>query len=499
MRKRRVLVLALLLGAGWVLGRTAPASAADRRVKQLAPKYQEWLADVAILLRKEEREAFLAIREDYQRDGFIQKFWESRDPYPETPRNEFKETWYARLEEVRRLYGNITEDRARMILLHGPASRTWRTDCQLALWPVEIWYYARSERLPAGFFLIFYQPQGGGPYHLWIPAEGTDVVVADRGREAQSGPTRSNGINASSRGAANIDGLTDFERILDRSCGDKIVLTAFRAVQRESELNSLNFTEYPPPPRDTEWLATFLGLSTDLPKGAGLPGDTAKLTAQLTVGFPEPRGNRTLVQVVLAVPRKAIAEAHVQGQAAYNLLVTGEVLKDEALEESFRYRFDLPVLPNPSNAGETVPLVFERVLRPGEYTLVVRLDDLDGKRSFREARPISVPKLARSAADPEAPAVAAALGAARQELAEEVGTLKLVPPPGETATGGVRIAAQVSGEAIRKVSFALDGKPLLTKAAPPYSVTFDLGTLPTPHTVRAVGFDAAGKEVGTDE
>jgi VWFA-related protein len=203
--------------------------------------------------------------------------------------------------------------------------------------------------------------------------------------------------------------------------------------------------------------------------------------------------------VVLAVPRKAIAEAHVQGQAAYNLLVTGEVLKDEALEESFRYRFDLPVLPNPSNAGETVPLVFERVLRPGEYTLVVRLDDLDGKRSFREARPISVPKLARSAADPEAPAVAAALGAARQELAEEAATLKLVPPPGETATGGVRIAAQVSGEAIRKVSFALDGKPLLTKAAPPYSVTFDLGTLPTPHTVRAVGLDAAGKEVATDE
>src|SRR4029079_18612168 len=92
--------------------------------------------------------------------------------------------------------------------------------------------------------------------------------------------------------------------------------------------------------------------------------------------------------------RAALTEAKAQGQGAYNFLVTGEVLKDEALHESFRYSFDLPAPIAGQTAGETVPLAFERVLRPGEYTLVVRLDDLDGKRSFREARPISVPKLA---------------------------------------------------------------------------------------------------------
>src|SRR5262249_46618489 len=90
-------------------------------------------------------------------------------------------------------------------------------------------------------------------------------------------------------------------------------------------------------------------------------------------------------------------------------------------------------------------------------------------------------------------------GAAREELSQDAAAVKLVPPPGETATGPVRVAAKVSGEAIRKVTFALDGKPLLTKASPPYSVDLALGTLPTPPTLRGVGLDAAGREVASDE
>jgi Ca-activated chloride channel family protein len=485
MRKRRALAFVLLLG---VISGTVPSSAADRRTSELAPKYRQWLAEVDLILRKDERAAFLALKEDYQRDGFIQKFWESRDPYPETPRNEFKNAWYERLEEARRSYGGIAEDRARMLLLHGPADRTWQTDCQLVLWPLEIWHYARTERLPANFFLIFLQPGGGGPYHLWTPAEGYEAVQA-LFRESFTAQTNK------------FDTLA-FERALDQYCHgeDQVVLTAFRAVRQENQIGTVSVAEYPPQARDTEWLATFLGLSTDLPKGA------PPLPAHLTVGFPERRGDRTLVQGVFEVPRKSLQASRLDGQGLYNLLLTGEVLKDEALHESFRYRFDLPAetegKTGSGTASESVPLVFERTLRPGDYTLIVRLEDLTGKQSFREARPIAVPKLAGTADVADAagdPAVTTALDSARQTLAEESATLRLVPPPGEVATGPVRVEAKVSGGAVQKVTFALDGKPLLTKAAPPYSVALDLGTLPTPHTVRAVGLDAAGKEVATDE
>jgi len=267
------------------------------------------------------------------------------------------------------------------------------------------------------------------------------------------------------------------------------LLAAFQGVLRESQLGVLTVVEYPPAPRDTEWLATFLGLSTDLPKGA------PPFAAQLTVGFPERKGNRTLLQGVLQVPRTSLAAAHLEGHDVYNLLLTGEVLKDGALHESFRYRFDLPA------SADTIPLVFERALRPGEYTLVVRLEDLAGKRNFREARPLTVPEVASAAPHAGSAEVAAALGAARQELAapDREPALRLLPPPGEVVTGGVRIEAKASGADIHKVTFALDGKPLLTKTNPPYSVDLALGTLPTPHTVRAVGLDAAGKEVAVDE
>jgi VWFA-related protein len=472
MSKRRIVALALLLGAIWgATWGTVPSSAADKRIAQLAPKYRQWLTEVELLLRKDERASFLALQEDYQRDGFIQKFWESRDPYPETPQNEFKDTWYARLEEARQEYGSITEDRARMLLLHGPASQIWKTDCQLLLWPLEIWYYSRGERLSNGLFLIFVQPSGGGPYHLWRPLEGYQDVqalfrnIGDDGRNEIA-----------------------FETIVQRKCvGDSdVVLRAFRIVRQEDSLGTLSFVEYPPPARDTEWLATFLGFSTDLPKGA------PPLPAELTIGFPEPRGDRTLLQGILQVPRKSLQEARLAGQGVYSLLLTGEILKDDILNESFRYRFDLPA----EGSGETVPLVFERTLRPGDYHLILRLEDLAGKQSFREARPLAVPKLSPRAPDP---AVAAALDAAGRTLAEETATLHLVPPLGETATGPTRVLAEVNGGGIHKVSFSLDGRLLLTKAAPPYSVTFDLGTLPNPHAVRAVGLDAAGREIATDE
>src|SRR5262249_15313874 len=174
--------------------------------------------------------------------------------------------------------------------------------------------------------------------------------------------------------------------------------------------------------RDTEWLATFLGLSTDLPKGAPV------LSGHLTVGFPEPRGNRTTVQGVVQLARKSLAPVQVEGQpAGYNLVLTGEILNEDALHESFRYRSDLPA----AGQGATVPLTFERTLRRGDYTLIVRVEDLAGKQSFRTAQPLAVPKLAAAAPDP---GVKAALGEARQELAEPAATLRLLPPPGEAST-----------------------------------------------------------------
>ncbi len=49
------------------------------------------------------------------------------------------------------------------------------------------------------------------------------------------------------------------------------------------------------------------------------------------------------------------------------------------------------------------------------------------------------------------------------------------------------------------VTFALDGKAVLTKKKPPFSVELDLGSLPRTRTLTATAFDATGERLAGDE
>ncbi|HEY4562184.1 MAG TPA: GWxTD domain-containing protein, partial [Thermoanaerobaculia bacterium] len=64
----------------------------------LAPRYQAWLEEVAPLISAKERTAFLGLQKDYQRDAFIRRFWDVRDPFPQTPVNELRVRWEQRAE-----------------------------------------------------------------------------------------------------------------------------------------------------------------------------------------------------------------------------------------------------------------------------------------------------------------------------------------------------------------------------------------------------------------
>ncbi len=487
MTDRRVALAALLLAAGWGLSAgTVPSSAADK--VQLTAEEKQWLEEEDLLIRKEERKEFLALAQTYQRDEFIRQWWRARAPDPESPRNEFKITWEARLAEVRERYGNLKEDRARAFLLHGEPADVRQTSCALFLWPLEIWTYPAGGDMPEAFTVIFVQKGGGGSFRLWHPEDGFGELQA-LFRGIDSGMVDSN--------------VGNFYSTLEAKCpGDgPAVERAVQTVLEERSINTLDLIERPPGPRDTEWLATARSSRTDLPAGAHT------LAAKLDLGYPERSGGQTLVQGLLAVPAAAAHAAALDGKKSYSFLLTGEVLRDGQLLDSFRYRFDVPA----EGVGASVPVAFERTLRPGHYELVVKLDDVNGGASFRERRAIDVPEVPAQAADP---AVGEALAAARRELGgtgvagaagtggeaeEAAASVHLQPLEHEVATGPVRIEAAVQGDAIHKVSFFLDGKALLTKAHAPWSIDVNLGDLPSPHVVRAVGLDGAGHEVAADE
>ncbi|HKV08879.1 MAG TPA: VWA domain-containing protein, partial [Thermoanaerobaculia bacterium] len=169
------------------------------------------------------------------------------------------------------------------------------------------------------------------------------------------------------------------------------------------------------------------------------------------------------------------------------------------LLESFRVKFDFPA----SDAPDPLPLVFQRPLRPGEYTLVVKIEDDNSGKVFRDERRISVPAVENvlPAAVPPADVdaeTARLLAEANAALLTGETTVKLVPPAGHLQTGMVRFDTLTTGD-VAKVTFTLDGKPVLTKTAPPWSVELDLGAAPRTRTLAVIAYDASGLAVATDD
>lgn len=144
---------------------------------ELSPKYKEWLDLVRPIITSLEREVFLQLKTDQEREKFIIFFWKQRDSRPDTQENEFYQEYMARIDQADRLFspgstvrGSLTERGYYYLLLGPPLERQLFTS-HSELWPAELWFYRGDERygLPPYFYLIFYQPQGQGDYRFYYP------------------------------------------------------------------------------------------------------------------------------------------------------------------------------------------------------------------------------------------------------------------------------------------------------------------------------------------
>ena len=434
--------------------------------------YKAWLEEVDVLISPEEKAAFLTLDKDYQRDAFIERFWQVRDKYHLGGHSAFREQWDARVEEARTHYGNIKEDRSRILLLNGPPAAQIVSNCQL-LWPLEVWYYVNSDRVRYEFFVIFYQRWGAGNYQIFEPTAGLGELFRD-----SSNPDERS-LNAVADGCIN---------------GDKVAGAISWVVQQRLGYGMLEaqFQSRPEGP-GTEWTATFNTYTTDLPESA------VTFPAKLTLDYPGRYQARTVVQAVMEVAVGDIGQAQLGDARSYNLLVTGEVIQGKKLFDSFRYKFDFP-------AGEVqdgkLPLVFQRYLRPGTYTLVLKGEDVNSGKFYRSEQSITVPetdKVAPTAPplmDPESRRI---LDEANKALRTGETTLKIIRPQGELHTGMQRFDTLATGKDIQKVTFMLDGKPILTKKVAPYSVELDLGPVPRTRKLDAVAYDEKGTILTQDQ
>jgi len=456
----------------------AAAAGADKPdpTANLQPRHREFLEEAGPLLSETERQAFLGLPRDYQRDAFIRRFWEVRDPYPKTARNELREQWLERLKMAREQFSSTTEDRARVLLLAGPPRSISHSTCD-ALLPLEFWDYDGGDKMKRGFTLAFVSPSGSsrGPWRVWYPSEGLSSLMAVELRLRSTG------------GAKDQEMISGACPQADDVLGHLGLAVDWGQLQKSAQLV---------PRPNEEWVATFLSRSTDVPDNA------ATFPARADFAFPGRFGSRTVVQGLVSVPRAEVRPERLEKTSAYNFVVDGEVLYRGELFEQFRYRF---LFPEGEATADTFPLVFQRYLRPGTYTLVLKVEDTGGKRFWHETRELEIPPAPEetavaAASTPTAPAAAGALAEANAPaFGSDEQTIRILPPPPGLITGNVRVEARTTGDGISRVRFLLNGKPVLTKAKPPFSVELSLGDAPKIHTLEALALGPRDETLAEDQ
>ncbi len=147
--------------------------------RQLPERYKKWLdEEVVYIATPVERDVFLKLRDDRERDTFIEAFWKHRDPNPATPANEFRAEHERRLAYANSVLGRATPrpgwktDRGRVYILLGEPNDIQRSEGRSGTVDAEIWFYQGKTDvgLPAGFNVVFYKRSGTGEFKLYSPS-----------------------------------------------------------------------------------------------------------------------------------------------------------------------------------------------------------------------------------------------------------------------------------------------------------------------------------------
>ena len=461
----------------------------DGAERELPAAYRAWLEEVEALITARERAAFLDLGGEVERQAFVRRFWQVRDPHGATAANELEQRWTRRVPEARRRWGTLADERARVFLLQGEPSARFESACPGVETPrFEVWIYEPGFQVRYRTAFLFAAP-AAAPARLWRPGGAVAGPPADAATACGEGPRL-----AEEARWIRLLGAENYGAVLERA------LTG-------------------PRPQPADWVATFVPFSTDVPAGA------PRLEAELGVDFPAHVEGKTVLRGLLVLNGLAPGDRE--------LLLTGEVLRGTEPLDAFRYRF---VVQAGVARDEPVPLAFERFVPGGPCRVVVRLEDLEAGAYFRDEQEVEVPgpgaagpmrqeeietpvqvaagaaavpgtvALAANVAASGAPArpspVAAQLARLYDEVAEGPGAgspaVRLQVPAG-LLSGPVRIAARVDGGPVERVDFLLDGRLVMSRTRPPYEVRLDLGPVPRPQRLGAEAVAAGDDVVARDE
>jgi len=163
--------------------------------KELDNAYKQWLSeDVIYIISPEERNAFLQLATNEEREQFIEQFWLRRSSNPDLPDNDFKEEHYRRIAYANEHFASgipgWKTDRGRMYIMWGPADEveshpsggTYDRPMEegggsTSTYPWETWRWRYLEGIGENIILEFVDPSGSGEYHLTMDPSEKDALL----------------------------------------------------------------------------------------------------------------------------------------------------------------------------------------------------------------------------------------------------------------------------------------------------------------------------------
>jgi Ca-activated chloride channel homolog len=458
-------------------------------IAKLPDKYRTFLSETEPIMTPEELDAFLILESDAQRELYIEQFWRRRDRAQKTSNHAYRDLYYERLEDARSEFKQLSSDRARTYLIHGQPDDVVKVSmCDAMLQPIEIWKYQEIPGLGHQVRLLFYEPRYGvsTEYKLWNPLGGNDalkVLVSQQAVGAYRGEAEA--VNAIFFSG---ESPTDTMTRLESRCqfGDEVLRAIGWMQNMQTDLGHI----FEPPKINPEEVRTLL-------KSAVLTDPAApKLAAEFAVAYPSKEGARTDAQMTLTIDKSQLKVKEVEDSATYNIDVTGEILKDGKLFENYRYRYDFPA---DERTGK-LAVVIDRMLRPSDYQARIKIIDVNGGAQSVVEHDLVVPEINDSASTKAAKLAA---GAVIQQMADQVasGAVRLrIVPLGEHIMAGIQHIETIAyGDDIKAVEFYLDGKKVMVKRQPPFTLDLDFGNVPQMRKIRAVGLDEKGQALTGDE
>ena len=168
---------------------------ARKTLKELDSQYKQWLnEDVVYIISPEERNAFLQLDTNEEREQFIEQFWLRRSSNPDLPTNDFKEEHYRRIAYANEHFASgipgWKTDRGRMYIMWGPPDEidshpsggTWDRPMEegggsTTTYPWETWRWRYLEGIGENIELEFVDPSGSGEYHLTMDPSEKDALL----------------------------------------------------------------------------------------------------------------------------------------------------------------------------------------------------------------------------------------------------------------------------------------------------------------------------------